>query len=413
MNQFELTESILQYRKENNCFQQSIDTRSEQMQWKFYDGPPFTSGDPHYGHLLQSTVKDMVPRWMTMRGYRVERKRWWDCHGIPAENFVNKKLGITSKKQVEEEFGLQKYVEECRTMVWDVNDNRRRFVEHLGRWVDMDNAYFTMHNDYMESVIHLFADLYHNNLIYKWFKVLGYSRALGTALSNSEIAEWYMDRQDPAVTVKLKVSWRWLNDRMKSYETEHNPGEFEKTDDGFVKVSRAIVKDEKWRFLMLFQNKFWHWVFPGGRVDEWESIDDALARELLEEVWLKSESSKMIATRKLIVKTKNLACWELYQSYYYECETSWEIENKEPNKHSKVAWVEIIESDNELWRAIRVDDMIIDSPDKLQSEFSDISFLQKTKPDDAASITCFCASADLPCSGASAAAKGVLVFIIA
>ncbi len=198
------------------------------MSFKFYDGPPFTSGDPHYGHLLQSAVKDMVPRWMTMRGYRVERKRGWDCHGIPAENFVNKELGITSRKQVEEEFGIKAYVEACRTMVSNVNDNRKWFVDHVGRWVDLENAYFTMSNEFMDSVIHVFADLYHNNLIYKGFKVLGYSRALGTSLSNSEIAEGYEDRQDPAVTIKFKLRESKLQEETK-YMT---------TDDGFVQVVR-------------------------------------------------------------------------------------------------------------------------------------------------------------------------------
>ncbi len=184
-----ITQSILEFRREDRTFEKSLSTRAIERSFRFYDGPPFTSGDPHYGHLLQSIVKDMVPRWMTMRGYRVERKRGWDCHGIPAENFVNKQLGITSKKQVEAEYGVGPYVEACRTMVNNVNDNRRRFVEYIGRWVDMDNAYFTMDNDYMESVLWVFSDLYHKNLIYKGFKVLGYSRALGTALSSSEIAE--------------------------------------------------------------------------------------------------------------------------------------------------------------------------------------------------------------------------------
>jgi isoleucyl-tRNA synthetase len=205
MNQSALTEQILEYWRTDDTFRKSLQERSAQRSFRFYDGPPFTSGDPHYGHLLQSTVKDMVPRWMTMRGYRVDRKRGWDCHGIPAENFVNKQLGITTKKQVEAEYGVGPYVEECRKMVNQVNDNWKWFVDHVGRWVDMDNAYFTMDNDFMESVIWVFSDLYSKNLIYKGFKVLGYSRALGTALSASEIAEGYEDRQDPAVTVRFRM----------------------------------------------------------------------------------------------------------------------------------------------------------------------------------------------------------------
>lgn len=201
----QLTEDVLEFWKQTNAFAVSMQSKSERLSYTFYDGPPFTSGDPHYGHLLQSIIKDMVPRWMTMRGYRVARKWGWDCHGIPAENFVNKELGITSRKQVEEEFGIQNYIEACRKMVNNVNDNWKWTIDRVGRWVDMDNAYFTMSNDFMESVICVFSDLYHRNLIYKGFKVLGYSRALGTALSNSEIAEGYEMRQDPAVTVKLPL----------------------------------------------------------------------------------------------------------------------------------------------------------------------------------------------------------------
>ena len=114
-------------------------------------------------------------------------------------------------------------------MVNQVNDNWRWFVDHLGRWVDMDNAYFTMHNEYMESVINVFSDLYNKNLIYKGFKVLGYSRALGTALSNSEIAEGYMDRQDPAVTVKLKL-------KAKSMKHKALKEKYEVSDDGAVET---------------------------------------------------------------------------------------------------------------------------------------------------------------------------------
>ena len=131
MQQEQLMEQILDFWRTDDSFQKSIASRSAKLPFKFYDGPPFTSGDPHYGHLLQSAIKDMVPRWMTMRGYRVERKWGWDCHGIPAENFVNKQLGISSRKQVEEEFGIKNYVEECRKMVNNVNNEWKWFVDHL------------------------------------------------------------------------------------------------------------------------------------------------------------------------------------------------------------------------------------------------------------------------------------------
>ena len=268
MNQTALTEQILEFWRTDDSFRKSLQERSTKRSFRFYDGPPFTSGDPHYGHLLQSTVKDMVPRWMTMRGYHVDRKRGWDCHGIPAENFVNKQLGITSKKQVESEYGVGPYVEECRKMVNQVNDNRKWFVDHVGRWVDMDNAYFTMDNDFMESVIWVFSDLYNKNLIYKGFKVLGYSRALGTALSASEIAEGYEDRQDPAVTVRFKVqsSDGSINHLMPT------------------QVVCAIITNEQGAYLMEYDTRIGNWMFPGGKMEAGETKEEALTRELKEEL---------------------------------------------------------------------------------------------------------------------------------
>lgn len=157
---------------------------------------------------------------------------------------MNKELGITSRKQVEEEFGIQNYIEACRNMVNKVNDNRKRTIDRVGRWVDMENAYFTMDNDFMESVINVFSDLYHRNIIYKGFKVLGYSRALGTALSNSEIAEGYEMRQDPAVTVKFVLN--------------QTP----------IEVAAGIIQDGQGRYLMLQHNKLGVWFFPGGKLEQ-------------------------------------------------------------------------------------------------------------------------------------------------
>ncbi len=367
MNQIELVESILSYRQETDAFKKSLETRSDKLQWKFYDGPPFTSWDPHYWHLMQSTVKDMLPRWMTMRWFKVERKRWRDCHGIPAENFVNKKLWITSKKQVEEEFGLKNYVEECRTMVNDVNDNRKWFIDHLWRWVDMDNAYFTMHNEYMESVIHVFADLYHNNLIYKWFKVLGYSRALGTALSNSEIAEWYMDRQDPAVTVKLTLK---RSDEERAFEL---------TQDWFGEVTLWVLRD--WdKILMVYDTRSGKWFIPWWKVDLWETLQDSVTRELFEEIWI------TVTSATLVWKTKTPHHWKLWRLNCLECEWEWEFENKEPEKQWAIAWVSKISSENELWYAIKIEPIdtpkestVIDDIDLIQYDFADLLMITESK----------------------------------
>lgn len=360
MNPSALTEQILALRKETDAFRESLRTRSEKLSYTFYDGPPFTSGDPHYGHLLQSIVKDMVPRWMTMRGYRVARKRWWDCHGIPAENFVNKKLGITSKKQVEEEFGLQNYIEACRSMVNQVNDNRKWTIDHIGRWVDMENAYFTMDNNFMESVICLFSDLYHRNLIYKWFKVLGYSRALGTALSNSEIAEWYEMRQDPAVTVKFSIkNALWAHNFLTA------------PDDDAIEVAAGVIKDEQGRVLMIFENKHNVWYFPGGKIERWESPADALKREIQEELGVEVLSEQFLGHVKTIHRSK------LYRLHYFSITISGTPTIQEPVNHGMLEWIEKIPEENELGYVIKFADLVISDIEQIRYEFADIHFLAR------------------------------------
>jgi len=361
MDSSALTEKILTLRKETDAFQQSINSRSEKLSYTFYDGPPFTSGDPHYGHLLQSIVKDMVPRRMTMRGYRVNRKWGWDCHGIPAENFVNKKLGITSKKQVEEEFGLQNYIEACRSMVNQVNDNRKWTVDRIWRWVDMENAYFTMDNDYMESVICLFSDLYHRNLIYKWFKVLWYSRALWTALSNSEIAEGYEMRQDPAVTVKfpLKNNTDIIG---TNFLTTH--------DDGAVEVVVWVLKDEQGRVLMIFKNRDNVRYFPWGKIEHGENPADALKREILEELWVEVTSEVFLWHAKTVHRSK------IYRLHYFQITVDGVPSIQQPQYHGMMEWVQKVPSENDLGYVLKFADLIIADAKQLRHDFADIHMLE-------------------------------------
>jgi isoleucyl-tRNA synthetase len=363
MNSSALTEQILTLWKLTDAFQQSIATRSEKLSYTFYDGPPFTSGDPHYGHLLQSIVKDMVPRWMTMRGYRVNRKRGWDCHGIPAENFVNKQLGITSKKQVEEEFGLQNYIEACRSMVNQVNDNRKWTIDRIWRRVDMDNAYFTMDNDFMESVICLFSDLYHRNLIYKWFKVLGYSRALGTALSNSEIAEGYEMRQDPAVTVKLPVQ---NNEEILQRYTDIATH----AADSAIEVVVGVIKDEQGRYLMIYKNRLNKRYFPGGKVFKGESPADALKREMQEELWVEVVSEQFLGHAKTIHHAR------VYRLHYFQVTISGTPTVQEPVNHGMVEWIQKVPSENEFGYVLKFADLIITDIQQLRFEFADIHMLE-------------------------------------
>ena len=139
----ELEEEILAFWKKNKIFEKSIESRTTDKPWTFLDGPPFITGLPHYGTLLSSIPKDVFPRFWTMKGYRVRRVWGWDCHGLPAENKVENKLGITRKKDIEEKIGIKKFIDECKLYVKDVSGEWEWYVDHIGRWVDFKNAYKT------------------------------------------------------------------------------------------------------------------------------------------------------------------------------------------------------------------------------------------------------------------------------
>ncbi len=199
-------EEILQYWKKNKTFEKSVEMRPEKNSYSFYDGPPFITGLPHYGHLLGSIVKDVIPRYQTMKGKRVRRVWGWDCHGLPAENKVEKKLGINSKKEIET-LGIDKFIAACKDYVSEVSADWEWYVEHIGRWVDFKNSYKTMDRDYMESVIWVFHKLYDKRLIYKGKRVSLFCPRCSTPISNFEIAmdNSYKDVSDPSVSVKFKI----------------------------------------------------------------------------------------------------------------------------------------------------------------------------------------------------------------
>lgn len=167
MSQKELIQSLNAYWKEHKIFQKSLDQRSEKFQSVTYDGPPFASGTPHFGHGLTSSMKDTILRYKTMKGYKVNRDRGRDCHGLPVEKYVEQKLGIDGKRDIEEKIGIEKFIEECRSSVSNTSDERRTFVDRIGRRADMDHAYYTMNLDFMESVIRVIQNMYNQNLVYK------------------------------------------------------------------------------------------------------------------------------------------------------------------------------------------------------------------------------------------------------
>jgi isoleucyl-tRNA synthetase len=161
-----IEEEIIKYWKENNTFEKSVSQRDSKDTYRFYDGPPFVTGKPHYGHLLSSIIKDVIPRFQTMKGKHVDRVWGWDCHGLPIENKVEQLLGVNSKKEIET-LGIGKFVSSCKTYVQDVSSEWEWYIDRIGRWVDMDHSYRTMDKNYMESVIWVFKQLYDKGNIYK------------------------------------------------------------------------------------------------------------------------------------------------------------------------------------------------------------------------------------------------------
>ncbi|UGT41028.1 isoleucine--tRNA ligase [Nocardia yamanashiensis] len=203
----DLEQRVLEYWSADDTFRASIENRSDAEEFVFYDGPPFANGLPHYGHLLTGYVKDLIPRFQTMRGKKVERRFGWDTHGLPAEIEAEKQLGITDKSQIDA-MGLAEFNAACKSSVLRYTNEWRNYVTRQARWVDFDNDYKTLDLDFMESVMWAFKSLYDKGLIYQGFRVLPYSWYEQTPLSNQEarLDDAYRMRQDPAVTVDMVLS---------------------------------------------------------------------------------------------------------------------------------------------------------------------------------------------------------------
>lgn len=198
---------LVQYWKKNKTFEKSVSQRSESNSFVFYDGPPFITGQPHHGTLLVSVIKDAVPRYQAMKGKHVERVWGWDCHGLPAEVFTEKKLGISDKRDIGNKISLEEYIKTCRENMTQTGNLWEDTIDRVGRWVDFKNAYKTMDKDYMESVWWAFKELYDKGKIYEGEKVLLYCTRDTTPVSKAEIAmdNSYKDVTDPSVFVKFKL----------------------------------------------------------------------------------------------------------------------------------------------------------------------------------------------------------------
>ena len=206
MSHIEREEKISQYWKDNLIFEKSISSRPDDKEYNFYDGPPFATGLPHYGHILGLTSKDLFPRFWTMKGYKVNRRWGWDCHGLPIENIAEKELKIKDKKEIET-MGVDKFNEFCRSKVLYFAKEWKNTVNRMGKWIEFDNAYKTMDNSYMESVWYLFKQMYDKGYVYQGKKVLMYCPRCQTPLSNSEIAmdNSYKDVTETTLIVKFNV----------------------------------------------------------------------------------------------------------------------------------------------------------------------------------------------------------------
>lgn len=203
LNFVEREKKVLDFWRENNIFEQSIEVKKEGPTFTFYDGPPTANGMPHIGHVLTRVIKDLIPRYRTMKGYKVLRKAGWDTHGLPVELEVEKLLGLDGKEQIEE-YGLTPFIDKCKESVWKYKGLWEDFSGTVGFWADMDDPYVTYHNEYIESVWWSLKQIWEKGLLYKGHKIVPYCPRCGTPLSSHEVAQGYKDVNEKSMVAKFK-----------------------------------------------------------------------------------------------------------------------------------------------------------------------------------------------------------------
>ena len=254
----EYEKALTEWWKKNKTFERSVENRPIDKSYVFYDGPPFITGLPHHGTLLSSVVKDAVPRYYTMNGYRVERKWGWDCHGLPAENFVEKQLGITDRRDIGTKWSLEDYITKARESMVANSEAWRSTIERVGRWVDFDNCYRTMNKDFMESVWWAFKKLYEAGKIYEGRKVLMYDTKFATPVSKAEVTmdnDAYQTVTDPSAYVKFKAKdsdeyflawtttpWTLMANRMLAVGPNMNYAKVKVGDEVYILTENKIEK---------------------------------------------------------------------------------------------------------------------------------------------------------------------------
>ena len=204
MNFVEREKQTVKFWEENKIFEKSIESRKSGETYTFYDGPPTANGKPHIGHVLTRVIKDMIPRYRTMKGYHVLRKAGWDTHGLPVELEVEKKLGLDGKEQVEQ-YGLEPFIQECKESVWKYKGMWEQFSSAVGFWADMKDPYVTYHNSFIESEWWALKQIWEKGLLYKGFKIVPFCPRCGTPLSSHEVAQGYKDVKEKSAIVKFRV----------------------------------------------------------------------------------------------------------------------------------------------------------------------------------------------------------------
>lgn len=203
MNFCEREQEILKFWKENKIFEKSVEKNEGKENFTFYDGPPTANGKPHIGHILTRVMKDIIPRFKTMKGYQVLRKAGWDTHGLPVELEVEKLLGIDGKQEIEK-YGIEPFIKQCKESVWKYKSEWEKMSDRVGYWVDMDNPYITYDDNYIESIWWAIKNIADQGLLYKGHKIVPYCPRCGTALSSHEVAQGYKDVKEKSIFVKFK-----------------------------------------------------------------------------------------------------------------------------------------------------------------------------------------------------------------
>ncbi len=201
----ELEKEVLAFWREHDVFAKTLEETKDGPQFSFNEGPPTANGKPGIHHVLARSFKDIFPRYKTMRGYHVPRKAGWDTHGLPVEHEVEKELGIFDKQEIEEKVGIAEFTKRCRESVMRYIGDWEKMTERMGFWVNLDEAYYTLDNSYIESVWNLLQKIWDKDLIYRGYKVVPYDPRIGATLSSQELALGYKEVDDPSITVRFKV----------------------------------------------------------------------------------------------------------------------------------------------------------------------------------------------------------------